>query len=357
MSRVRAVVARVLCLSLLGMAPAGAAPYRVPPSLAGYPNSIAAAGDSITRAYNAGFWPYVDSPDRSWSTGTDARVNGHYLRILAAEPAIGGHRHNVAVPGAKVADLIDQVADINSAGVAYVTILIGANDLCTRTTASMTPVSTFKARFEAAMSELSTGSPRARIYVVSIPSVFHLWELFKDNLLARTVWRAFDICQSMLANPRSTAPADVQRRELVRDRNVAFNQALAEVCGLFIHCRYDGGAAFQTRFASSDISKRDYFHPSLTGQGTLARVSWEAGFDFTDDSPPVSQATTQPLPGGIVVELSATDDVGVSGIEYRLDRGPWQRYTSALFLNSGNELRFRAVDVNGNSELTNVLLV
>ncbi len=355
--RLRSVLGPFLCLSLLGVVPAGAAADRVPPNLAGYPNSIAAAGDSITRAYNAGFWPYVDSPNRSWSTGADARVDGHYLRILSAEPAVSGRRYNVAVSGAKVADLADQVAEVNAASVAYVTILIGANDLCTRTVATMTPVSTFEARFEAAIDELSSGSPRARIYVVSIPSVYRLWEVFKDDPLARTVWRTFGVCRSMLANPRSTAPADTERRQKVQERNVAFNEVLGEVCDAYIHCRYDGDAVFGTRFGPSDVSRRDYFHPSRAGQAKLARVSWEAGFDFTDGSPPTSVSMTEELPGATLVELSATDDVGVSGIEYRLNRGPWQRYSSALLLQGGSELRFRAVDVNGNSESTNVVVV
>ena len=354
--KLRLVLVPFVCLLLLGVGPAGGAADRVPPNLVGYPNSIAAAGDSITRAYNAGFWPYVDSPNRSWSTGTDTRADGHYLRILAAEPTIRGQRYNVAVTGAKVADLADQVAEVNAASVAYVTILIGANDLCAGTVATMTPASAFEARFEAAIDELSSGSPRARIYVVSIPNVYRLWEVFKDDPLARTVWRTLGVCRSLLANPRSTAPADVERRQEVEARTVTFNEVLAEVCDAYIHCRYDGDAVFGTRFGSRDVSRRDYFHPSRAGQAKLARVSWDAGFDFTDDSPPTSVSRIEELPGGMLVELSATDDVGVSGIEYRLDRAPWQRYTSALLLQSGSELRFRAVDVNGNSEPTNVVV-
>ncbi len=42
------------------------------------------------------------------------------------------------------------------------------------------------------MAAVSAGSPRARIYVVSIPDVYRLWVILKDNLLARFVWRTFD---------------------------------------------------------------------------------------------------------------------------------------------------------------------
>ena len=37
------------------------------PNLTGYPNSMAAAGDSITRGYNTGTVPFTDQPGNSWS--------------------------------------------------------------------------------------------------------------------------------------------------------------------------------------------------------------------------------------------------------------------------------------------------
>jgi lysophospholipase L1-like esterase len=71
------------------------------------------------------------------------------------------------------------VSSATEQSVAYVTILIGANDLCTRTVAGMTSIHDFRSRFEQAMGTLSAGSPRARIYVVSIPNVYRLWAILK----------------------------------------------------------------------------------------------------------------------------------------------------------------------------------
>src|SRR5437867_3377620 len=67
------------------------------PAGPGWPASIASTGDSITRAYNTGSVPFSDAPANSWSTGTNASVNSHYSRILAAYPGIGGHNYNDAV--------------------------------------------------------------------------------------------------------------------------------------------------------------------------------------------------------------------------------------------------------------------
>ena len=133
------------------------------------------------------------------------------------------------------------------------------------------------------------------------------------------------------------------------------NEVLAEVCALYIHCRFDKGAVFNDPFTSDDVSKRDYFHPSIRGQTRLAQVTWSASFDFTEQTPPISTAVTILAEGGLVVSLEATDDVGVAGIEYRLNLGPWQRYTGPLLLPTGSNIRFRAVDVNGNVEAPQVL--
>ena len=325
------------------------------PNLTGYPNSIGALGDSITRAYNTGTVPFTDAPRNSWSTGTTSSVESHYFRIRDVAPAIFDRTFNNAVSGAKVADLDAQVAAVNEQAVAYVTILIGANDLCTRTVGNMTAVDTFRTEFEHAMAALSAGSPRARLYVVSVPNVYRMWFVLRDNPLARTAWRTFDTCQSLLEDPRSTDADDVARRRAVRERNIAFNAVLDEVCALYIHCRFDESAVFNDPFTSDDVSKRDYFHPSIRGQTRLARVSWSASFDFTDQTPPISTAVTIPAEGGILVSLEATDDGGMAGIEYRLDLGPWQRYTGTFLLPTGSNIRFRAVDVNGNTEETKVV--
>lgn len=325
------------------------------PNLSGYPSSMAATGDSITRAYNTGTLPFSDAVGNSWSTGTRTTVQSHYSRILAAEPAIVGRNYNDAVTGAEMAGLHAQMQQVNDQGVAYVTILLGANDLCAPTLAAMTSVADFRSQFERAMAALSAGSPRARIYIVSIPDVYRLWLILKDDFVARVVWRTLDVCHSLLKHPRSTDASDVTRRLTVSQRNIDFNMQLAEVCALYIHCRFDQKAVFVDPFGPDDVSTRDYFHPSLQGQARLAQVTWSATFDFTDLIHPVTTASRSVAQGGTLVSLEATDDVGVAGIEYRLNLGAWQRYAGPFLLAAGSNIRYRAVDVNGNNETTQSL--
>ena len=246
-------------------------------SAASYPRTMVATGDSITMGYNTGWLPYTDNPAGSWSTGTDARVLSHRLRIQALVPSAKLSAFNDARSGARMSDLNRQMTLAVSQKAQYVTVLMGANDVCTSSEGSMTSVATFTAQFTAAMETITAGAPSAVVYVVSIPDVHRLWEVYKDSLIARTVWDTFDICQSMLANPGSTAQADVDRRARVSQRNAELNAALESVCTAYRQCVFDDYAVFGTAFARSDVSSRDYFHPSIAGQAKLAAVTWAAG--------------------------------------------------------------------------------
>ena len=221
-----------------------------------YPRVMAATGDSITRAFNTGWVPFTDNPAASWSTGSDTRVQSHYLRLRAASGR-SITAYNNARSGAKMADLNRQMNLAVSQGATYVTVLMGANDVCTSSEGSMTSVQTFTAQFRTAMDTVTSAQPNVKVYVVSIPDIHHLWEILHNNWFARAAWWTFGICQSML---------------------VAFNDALASVCAAYRQCLFDGYAGFRTQFSASDVSTRDYFHPSIAGQAKAAAVTWRNGY-------------------------------------------------------------------------------
>ena len=269
---------------LSGLLPAAAAAADPPP----LPSSIAAVGDSITQAASSGGSLGADYPQNSWSTGTNATVNSHYLRLLAWNPVISGRNYNRSVSGARMVDLNGQMQQVVTLHPDYVTVLIGGNDLCTGTAAGMTSVSTFRAQFVTAMNTLTAGSPATNVYVASIPNVYHLWEIFRNDFFARIIWSFGNICQSLLANPGSTAAADVARRATVAQRNVDFNTQLAQVCAAYSRCRFDNNAVYNAVFTTSDAAG-DYFHPSIAGQAKLAQVSWGAGYWAAGPPPPPNQ--------------------------------------------------------------------
>jgi lysophospholipase L1-like esterase len=164
--------------------------------------------------------------------------------------------------------------------VELVTVDMGSNDICADSEEAMTSVINFEASFDAALSALTTRRPATRIAVASIPNVHRLWRILHTNEAAVRAWNTNTICQSMLANPTSTARADAARRERVLDRILELNAALAAVCAEYVHCRYDGGAAFGYAFEAGEVTTRDYFHPSVAGQASFARVEWEVPWEF-----------------------------------------------------------------------------
>jgi lysophospholipase L1-like esterase len=242
----------------------------------GFPDSMAAIGDSITQAANAdGNNIGASHPEHSWSTGYDSGdvILSHYERIRGVNGAIAGRNFNDAVSGARMDDAPGQAQNAVNQGVEYVTFLMGGNDVCTSSKTNMTPVATYESYFRQAMNILTTGLPNAKIYVLSVPDVYQLWKLYHTDWYPRWVWRTFDVCQSML--DESNTEAD---RQFVRQRNIDFNTVLRNVCAQYTQCLYDNDGVFNYQFTRADVSKVDYFHPSITGQKNLAEKSWRGGY-------------------------------------------------------------------------------
>ena len=249
---------------------------RDPGCVPAIPDSMAALGDSLTAGWNV-CGAFTTCPAGSWSTGTT--VNSQYERILAINPAMSGHAFNYAVPGTPMSGLAGQVNSAVGKHVQYVTILMGANDVCTATEAQMTPVATFRSRFRAAMNALTTGLPKAKVLVASIPDLYRIWFIGKDNPAAPAAWAGFG-CGSMFANPTSMAPADVARRVRVRQRIIDLDGALAAVCAQHAGCKTDKGSVFAHQWTPSEISTVDYLHPDAAGQNTLARLTYTNGYNW-----------------------------------------------------------------------------
>jgi lysophospholipase L1-like esterase len=241
------------------------------PVAVAYPKVIAAAGDSITLAYNSA--SYGSFPQYSWSTGTASNLNSLRQRLAAASgTTINGV--NVAQLGANSASLAGQVTSAINAQADYLTVEIGANDACTPTVAGMTSVADYQARIKAALTQFHSAKADSKIFVASIPNLYRMWSLSKSKLGARLIWATAKICQSMLVNPTSTTAANENRRLEVQARVNAYNAVLQQECSLLPRCTFDNHAVANYAFTSTHISTADYFHPSLEGQRVLATITW-----------------------------------------------------------------------------------
>jgi lysophospholipase L1-like esterase len=366
----RACVPLLALCALITAAPAGATPAKVGPS-----TSIDALGDSITRGYDSqgtGCGALADCPANSWATGTNAGLNSYYVRTKALNPSVvlaqpvktsttGG---NDAVTGAKMGDLPGQAKNAVKAPNTpdQVLILLGANDICTSTEASMTSVASFRASYKSGLETLSTGLPDARIDVSSIPNIFNLWSVLHTSTAAQLTWGLAKICQSMLAKPTSETAPDKERRAKVQKRNEEFNVVIGEVCAEFIHCQYDKGAAYSIKFATSDVSTLDYFHPTTAGQNKAAENAWNSGPKFSDVATPTTTIAPERAPDSeagwydkdVSVALSASEnEFAVAGTEYKINEAAgWTKYTGPIAVSSegATTITARSVDVNGNIE-------
>ena len=281
--RIRAWIAAASALAaacgvaLLPITVQAAAPPVAPP----LPSSMASTGDSITRAFDVGWCCLLsDAPQFSWSTGTDAQVNSQYQRLLALNPGISGRVFNDAKTGAKMWDLNGQLTTVATRKVDYVTVLMGANDVCTSTIAGMTTPLDFQNQLRGALTNFFAASPTTKMQLLSIPDIYQLYLAGKDSASARNAWSFYGICQSMLRS--SNTDAD---RKAVSDREAAFNSILAAECAKFPDCLWDDLASFNFRFPLSDLSPIDYFHPNINGQNDAASISWAKTF-WANAAPP-----------------------------------------------------------------------
>ncbi len=231
---------------------------------------MAAAGDSITLAYNSA--SYGSFPQYSWSTGTASTLSSLRQRLqTASATTITGV--NVAQVGANSASLAAQVTSAISAQADFLTVEIGANDACTPTVAGMTPTADFRARIKAALTQFLTAKADNKVLVASIPNLYRMWSISKSKFGARLIWASAKICQSMLANPTSTTSTNESRRLAVQARVNEYNQVLQQECAALAGCTFDNFAVANYAFTSTHISTADYFHPSVAGQKVLASIT------------------------------------------------------------------------------------
>ena len=420
-----------LC-TVASTAPAASAPGQMPPAggtvdvaasptptpaRTGRPTTIAVLGDSISTATGTGQLG-AEMKQNSWVTGTASWSMRGQLGIA------GASAYTQAANGRRMNDMANQAWSL-PANTQYVVVELGGNDLCRPSVAEMTPITTYRDQFRAGLAAIRARVPNALVFVASIPDIYNLWfirgapesvnphvsdqvdqagraRFFWDNFLG------FEVpCQSLLSNPTGLSAGDIARRDQVRERNLAFNQVLAEECGAVLRCRYDDHFFFnfssnrtspphgpllprnQWGFEDRDISHNrktgsidwsglcptnftydgcgDHFHPSVFGQQKLAAAGGFASYQFdADTTPPVVTLTPSRAPDGgdryaseVTVGVTGTDAAGVRGYEVRVHQpdgsvGPWQAHVGAtpppvnVAAEGQTWVEARALDVNGN---------
>ena len=289
------------------------------------PDSMASLGDSITSGAFASFkringiypWaqvrffnqltnyvlsgrnPFViERKNLSWSTGQDKlhRMTSHADRIVKLRnPKKKGLKlpdlmvKNFALTGAQVHDVREhQLPELmkwsekklGQTAPDYVTILIGANDLCSDFLQTPTTTGQYIDDLSYVVDTLLEKSPNTKILVSAMPQVQKVRSvLAKAKLtggpIARTcndIWQLIKVCNrlTLVDDPKSNEELQQQVQDyfeatgqMVEDRRAAYGDRVRFATG-----------PYQTEIHPNDVSM-DCFHPAPSGQDKIANSTWK----------------------------------------------------------------------------------
>ena len=236
------------------------------------PLVMATIGDSISAGFNAYY--AGDNRQLSWATGD------------ANEPEFRSHRQrlaevldrevvaiNEAIVGSVIWELERQVKRIVRYRPAYVTINVGANDLCTWPTNYESQLDYYESTLRSYVDQVIAANNSVKILLAPIPNMYNLWEVAHDKPACQERWDAIDLCRDLM-DPNNT---EADRQRFV-DRWDAANDALDRIAADYPdHIRFERELAYET-FTWDEVAKLDCFHPSIKGQGRLAEMTWQHGW-------------------------------------------------------------------------------
>lgn len=240
------------------------------------PFVIGALGDSITAAYNlTGPW---QAYAYSWSTGHSLvelnYVKSHYIRIRELLKNSQIKAYNEAYHGAGADKIPAQAAQLARYRPHYVTLMIGANDICHYPEKATEYMSIFADNIRYGIRKMIAARPDVKILVVPIVDLAEVHRIVVEQRACRpTLPIAQWFCSVIVSEdtPRATYEAALRGR-------LEYNAMLEQVTAEFPENAMFVAAAAETKFNTSDLSTFDCFHPSMAGQNKISDVTWGLGW-------------------------------------------------------------------------------
>ncbi len=247
---------------------------------------MGALGDSVTTGFNS--YHFFSERDGSWSTGNKKTPDfeSHKMKIekLIERPV---EAHNMAVPGVKSKNLLRQVKKLLRVAPKpdYVTILIGANDVCSWKSEFQEDLENYKYNVHFAVKKIIDANPHAKILLVPVPNMNRLYELGKDKRKCRIVWTLTPLCR-----PLFNRDVTDNERDQFAERVKGINSKLKEISE-----QYPSNAFFyeilqEIDFDEKHVSEIDCFHPSAYGQKMISEYTFNRDL-FNEWLPPQSMAS------------------------------------------------------------------
>lgn len=234
------------------------------------PRVVGALGDSISAGFNAKH--LGDNRDLSWATGDSPLIRSHLRRLEEYfQTQLVGVNESIA--GSVASNLARQTSRLLPRHPAYVTIDIGANDVCTWTPDGYEPaLAQFEKDVGDTIRRIITAEPDVSITLAPIPNVYQLWDVAVAMPGCQLKWDITGFCSPLLDSSRTEAD-----RQSFIGRWQEANDALARVAADFPeHVLFDENA-IDTPFTWEHVSPIDCFHPSIAGQNLLAEKTWLYG--------------------------------------------------------------------------------
>ena len=232
------------------------------------PYVMGALGDSISAGFNS--YRLGDNRSVSWSTGTDPQpaVESHAKKMaeLLGRPI---ETHNEAYAGATSAELSRETTRLLRYKPDYVTVLIGANDICNWTGDYDKELAAFNDRLTNAVDRLVTANGNVRIVMPSLPDMMYVYNMGMANGCG-ALWNSVGVCKALFSSARTP-----QERIDFGKRFVKLNSIIKDVAG-----HYPANAVYKPevvnyRFPREFLSAIDCFHPSILGHNKIAELTFD----------------------------------------------------------------------------------
>jgi lysophospholipase L1-like esterase len=236
------------------------------------PLVVGSIGDSISVAFNSANWG--NNTSLSWATGDNVAVNSVALRLKNSQSAVV-NSFNFSVPAANARDLPDQITKLMAKEPNFVTLLIGANDLCEWNADHHEQLLAFESSLKSAITSMIEMKSDVKILLSSLPDMHRMYEVGMEKGCTER-WRTFGICKPLLGSDLT----DLDRQLFVERWHDA-NTSLATIAAQYADNVEFLGGVQNYQFGVGDISGKDCFHPSAGGQTTLAREAWNSRW-FSD---------------------------------------------------------------------------
>ncbi len=241
---------------------------------------MGALGDSISTAFNS--YHLLSQRSGSWSTGDQKQgdFESHKMKIekLIQKPV---KAYNVAIPGMRSKNLRKQVKRLLKAAPSpdYVTILMGANDVCSWKNDYQEDLKKYKDNVQFAVEQIVHANPKAKILLVPVPKLKRLWDLGKNKKKCLKVWNVIPLCDPLFGKKLTE-----KQRETFEDRVVDVNLKLKEISAQFPENAFFYEVIQDLDFDEEHISEIDCFHPSPLGQKLLSEYTFNRDL-FTEWEP------------------------------------------------------------------------